>query len=158
VRQTTKPRPRLRLARAAFVLSLEIGVAVALVWVVHAAPATLDPQEPAVGADAVAADPTSFRAGQTTVRGRIVERPLRLSERDRGAFVMAGATGGRLLVVPADGAPLLRIRRGTTVVVRGTVVIPPNSRRLERRAASRTAIARRFDAPAVVKAVEVALP
>jgi hypothetical protein len=89
------------------------------------------------------------------MRGRIVERPLRVSERDRRAFIVEGDAGGRLLVVPADDVRLRSFRVGTDVVIRGIVMIPPDSRRLARRAASRTAIAKRFDAPAIVKAVNV---
>jgi hypothetical protein len=148
-----------RLARAAFVLALEVGVAVALVLVVRSATATpAERPAPAVGVDAVASDPASFRGGVLTLRGRVVERPLRVSARDRGAFVLEGRGGERLLVVPADRTRLPAFRTGVDVTVRGTVVIPPDSRRLARRAASRTALAKRFDAPALVKAGEVELP
>jgi hypothetical protein len=108
--------------------------------------------------DAVANDPASFRGGELTLRGRVVERPLRVSTRDGGTFVVEGRGGERLLVVPANRKRLPTFRTGVDVVVRGTVVIPPDSRRLARRAASRTALAKRFDAPAVVKAIEVHLP
>jgi hypothetical protein len=152
------PSPR-RLARAAFLLALQVGVAVALVVVVRSATAT--PAErpvSAIGVDAVAQDPASFRGNALTLRGRVVERPIRVSARDRGTFVIAGSRGERLLVVPADRRRLRGFRTGVEVIVRGTVVIPPDSRRLARRAASRTALARRYDAPALVKATEVDLP
>jgi hypothetical protein len=138
------------------VLALELGAAVAIVLVVRSAAATPAPRAaPAVGVDTVADAPASFRSGELAVRGHVVERPLRVRARDRGTFVIGGDTGGRLLVVPADGARLPAFRSGVEVVVRGTVVIPPDSARLARRPATRTALAKRFDTPAVVKATDV---
>jgi len=69
--------------------------------------------------------------------------------------VLEGARDGRLLVVPNEGAKLPNWRAGTAVVVRGVVVIPPDSRRLARRATSRTAVAERAGASAIIKASEV---
>jgi hypothetical protein len=58
-------------------------------------------------------------------------------------------------VVPADEARLLSLRVGTVVVVRGTVVVPPDSKRLADRVTSRTAVAQRAGAPALIKATRV---
>jgi hypothetical protein len=158
--RSTRDRPRgsLRLVRSLLILSLEVGVLIALVSALRSTPsAPAEPPAPPLGADAVAASPASYRSSEIAVRGTIVERPTRISSRDRGAFVLAGRDGGRLLVVPADAAKLRNFRIGTTVTVDGRVVIPPDSKRLARSTASRTAIAERMGAPALIKAVEVRL-
>jgi hypothetical protein len=143
--------------RAAIVLALEVCVAVVIVSLIRGAPASAPADEPSgpASADAVAHDPSGFRGGEVDVEGRIVERPKRVSEQDRRAFVLAGPRGGRLLVVPADHAKLTLFRTGVDVVVSGTVVVPPKSKRLARRTTSRTAVAKRMHADAVVKATDV---
>ena len=146
-----------RLARAAVLLVLEVGVAALIFSLIRQDPAPADaPAVAVVGADAVAAEPASYRsAGELRVRGRILEYPVRISARDRGTFVLVGETGSHLVVVPEQDTKLRAFRAGVGVVVRGNVVIPPTSKRLARRATSRTAIAKRADAPALIKAVEV---
>lgn len=142
--------------RAALVLALEVCVAVVIVSLIKTAPsAPADVPPEATGADAVAAHPREFKGGPVDVKGRIVERPKRVSESDRRAFVLAGPDGGRLLVVPADDARLTLFRKGVTVIVRGTIVIPPKSKRLAQRVTSRTAVAKRMHAPALIKATDV---
>ncbi len=153
----TRPGRAARLARAGFVLGLEVAVAGALAQIVGAEPwaSAAAPAGP-LPAQVVASAPASFRdPTQLVVKGRVVKRPLRVGSRDRGAFVLAGEGGGRLLVVPADGAGLQAFRIGTTVIVRGTLVLTPDSRRLARRPATRTAVARRAHAPALIKATAV---
>jgi hypothetical protein len=155
------PRRRRRLSRIArslAVLGLEAAAALALFTVVtgaQSAPAEPSEASPSISADEVATRPARFRAREVRVTGRIRPRPERVSKQDRLAFVLEGTRDGRLLVVPAEGTRLPGYRAGTAVIVRGTVVVPPDSKRLARRVASRTAVAQRADATAIVKAVEV---
>lgn len=147
-----------RTARLLFVLGLEAAVAFALIGTITSAStpsADAQAAAPPLNADDVAGKPTAFRSREITVAGRIRPRPTRVSAQDRRAFVLEGARDGRLLVVPADDAKLPAYRPGTAVSVRGTVVIPPDSRRLARRVASRTAVAERAGAAAILKAAEV---
>jgi hypothetical protein len=139
------------------VLALEAGAALVLLAAIDSAPTPAGVTTPTVGVDAVAAEPASYRSQTLRVRGRIVQRPTRVSARDRRAFVLDGARGGRLLVVPADEVRWPTFKVGTAVAVHGTIVIPPDSRRLTRRPSSRTAIAQRIGAPALIKATEVRL-
>jgi hypothetical protein len=145
------------IVRAACVLALEVCVAIMIVSMIRDAPSAAPAEEPAgpASADAVAADPRGFRGGDVEVEGRIVERPKRVSVEDRRAFVLAGPGGGRVLVVPADDAKLTLFRKGVDVVVSGTVVVPPKSKKLARRTTSRTAVAKRMHAPALIKATDV---
>ena len=69
--------------------------------------------------------------------------------------MIEGARGARLVVVPADRQRLRAFTVGTIVKVSGSVVIPPDSRRLARRPTTRTAIAKRADAPALIEATRV---
>lgn len=153
----SRPRLPVRLARLFLVLTLEVAVVLTLVSILDAAPA-LPSGEEAVAtleADAVAAAPADFRAGKITVAGQIQPRPERVSRQDRSAFVLEGAEGRRLLVVPAENERLPGYRAGTHVLVHGDIVIPPGSARLQARIASRTAVAQRAQASAVLKATEV---
>jgi hypothetical protein len=145
-----------RLARSGVLLALELAVAVLIVSLIRQEPAPAEaPTKLVAGADAVAADPASFRTGEQRVRGRVLDYPTRISSRDRGTFILAGESGRRLAVVPAKRTKLASFRAGVPVIVRGTVVIPPDSKRLARRTTSRTAIAKRANAPALIKAVKV---
>jgi hypothetical protein len=149
------PRAR-RLARAGFVLGLELTAAALLVVAIRSPSTTAQaPVDPVFGADAVAARPGHFRSIEVRVRGRILTRPAHPPGRDRDAFVLGGSGGGRLLVVPADDARPRAFRAGTDVVVRGTVVIPPASKRLERHPTSRTAVAKEARASAILEAIAV---
>ena len=153
-----RKRPFWRVARSALVLGLQAAVAFALVTAITGTPSAPADRAPAsFSADDIAADPASFRSREVTVAGRVRPRPERVSKQDRWAFVLEGARDGRLLVVPGEGATLPNWRAGTAVVVRGAVVIPPDSRRLARRVASRTAVAERADAAAILKAADVQL-
>jgi hypothetical protein len=76
---------------------------------------------------------------------------------DRSAFVLGGRKGGRLLVLRAQNTRGMAYTIGTLVEVRGAIVVPPASKHVERRPASRTAIARRMRASALVKAARVSL-
>ena len=145
-----------RLSRAAFVLGLERCAALALLAILRSTPAVPADGPPAADVAAIAARPASFRAAEVHVRGRIAGRPTRVSDADRGAFILDGG-GAHLLVVAAKGHGLTWFRAGTDVIVRGTIVVPPDSKRLARRPTSRTAIAKRAHATALVKAVEVTL-
>jgi hypothetical protein len=137
-------------------MTLELCAALVLVSLISTTPsAPADVPPPPIDADIVAADPGSF--GAAAVKGHIIERPMRISERDRRAFVLAGPRGGRLLVVAARDAQLPYYREGVEVVVHGSVVVPPDSKRLRRQTTSRTAIAKRMHAPALIKATEVQL-
>ncbi len=145
-----------RLSRAGFVIALEAAVAVALVTMIRDASAIQAPPEPrALGAETVAAHPERFRSRTIEVEGIVGRRPTRIEWRDRGTFVLLGKRRMRLLVVPAREATLAGFRAGTPVVVRGTVVVPPRRSRLARRVTSRTAIAERTGAPALVKGTDV---
>jgi hypothetical protein len=145
-------------ARSAIVLGLQAAVAFALVTAITgptSAPADRGPAS--LSADDIAAEPASFRSREVTLAGRVRPRPERVSKQDRWAFVLEGARDGRLLVVPDEGVRLPNWRPGTAVVVRGTIVIPPDSPRLARRVASRTAVTKRADAAAILKATDVRL-
>jgi hypothetical protein len=146
-----------RVARALLVCGLELSVAVALVLVISnraSAPAgTATP--PPLTTEAVAASPAAYRSREIHVRGRVADWPDRIKRRDEGTFVIEGTRGARLLVVPAGKQRLRAFTIGTTVRVSGSVVIPPDSERLARRPTSRTAIAKRADAPALIKATRV---
>jgi hypothetical protein len=149
-----------RVARAGFVVTLEVGVVIALLLAIRTDPATPSPEpDRPLPTTAVAAEPAEYRSAPVRVQGAIAERPLRLSKRDRGAFVLEGEDErSRLLVVFADDAERQpRLKVGTDVIVHGSVVIPPDSRRLTRRATSRTAIAKRTGSTALLKATRIDL-
>jgi hypothetical protein len=157
-----QPRPRLahRIARAGLLAALEVGAAIALVLALRADPAAPAPEvDRPLSTRAVAAEPAAYRSAPVRVQGAVAERPIRLSKRDRGAFVLEGADErSRLLVVYADDAERRpRPKLGTQAIVHGTVVIPPESRRLARRASSRTAIAERTRSSAILKATSIEL-
>jgi hypothetical protein len=146
----------LRIARSGVLIALEIGVAVLIVSLIRQDPAPANgPTDRIATADAVATDPEGFRAGEQRVQGRVLEYPERISSRDRGTFILVGETGRRLVVVPADRTRLRSFRPGVRVIVSGEVVLPPDSTRLSRRTTSRTAIAKRANAPALIKAIMV---
>ena len=150
-------RRRPRIARALLVGGLELGAAAALVSVIAnsaSAPAGAA-DTPPLTIRAVAAEPAVYRSRDIQVRGRVADWPERIKRRDEGTFVIEGARGARLLVVPADRQRLQAFKVGTTVSVSGVLVIPPGSKRLAHRPTSRTAIAKRADAPAIVKATRV---
>jgi len=156
------PRPRLasRIVRAGLLVTLEVGVVIALLLAIRTDPAAPSPEpDRSLSTTAVAAEPADYRSAPVRVQGAIAERPIRLSKRDRGAFVLEGENErSRLLVVFADDAERQpRFKIGTDVIVHGTVVIPPDSRRLARRATSRTAIAARTDSSALLKATRIEL-
>jgi hypothetical protein len=156
----SRPRPASRIARAGLVFMLEVGAAIALLLAIRTDPATPAPEpDRPLSTTTVAAEPADYRSAPVRVQGAIAERPIRLSKRDRGAFVLEGEDErSRLLVVFADDAgrkPRLKI--GTDVIVHGSVVIPPDSRRLARRVTSRTAIAARTDSSALLKATRIEL-
>jgi hypothetical protein len=154
-RRRARRRRALRLARAGFVGALEGAFVIAFVLLVRGAPdAPADPAQPLTAA-AIAASPTHYRSQVVRVRGAIIDRPSRIASQDEGSFVLASGHGGRVLVVPADGANLLSLRVGTVVVVNGSVVVPPDSKRLADRVTSRTAVAQRAGAPALIKATRV---
>jgi hypothetical protein len=154
-RRRARRRRALRVARAGLVGALEGAAVVAIVVVVrHAPDAPAEPAAPLTAAT-IAADPAHYRSREVQIRGAIIDRPTRVAAKDDGAFVLASGHGGRLLVVAADDADLLTLRVGTVVLVDGTVVVPPDSKRLADRATSRTAVARRAGAPALVKATRV---
>jgi hypothetical protein len=136
---------------------LELGVAAALLLVITSsasAPVGAGEQPP-LTTEAVAAAPASYRSRDIQVQGRVAAWPKRIRSRDRGTFVIKGTRGSRLLVVPADRQRLRAFMVGTMITVHGSVVIPPKSKRLARRPTSRTAIAERADAPALIKATRV---
>jgi hypothetical protein len=160
VHHPSSPRLASRIVRAGVLVTLEVCVAIALLLAIRTDSATPSPEpDRPLSTVAVAAEPKDYRAAPVRVQGAIAERPLRLSERDRGAFVLEGEDErARLLVVFADDNrrhPRLKI--GTDVVVHGTVVIPPDSRRLARRVTSRTAIAKRTHSSALLKATRIEL-
>jgi hypothetical protein len=159
---THHPRPRLarRIARAGLLATFEVGAAIALVLALRTDPAAPAPEvDRPLSTRAVVAEPAAYRSMPVRVQGAVAERPVRLSKRDRGAFVLEDADErSRLLVVFTDDAERPpRPKLGTQVIVRGTVVIPPESRRLARRANSRTAIAERTDSGAILKTTSIEL-
>ena len=137
--------------------ALELGLALTLLSLLRTAPVPVAEAPEPLATRAVAAEPASFRSEDVRVLGTVVEWPTRIKRSDAGTFVLAGANDARLLVVPADDARLTAFRVGTNVIVDGSVVIPPASGRLARRTTSRTAIAKRANAPALIKATKVAL-
>jgi hypothetical protein len=154
-RRRARRRTALRLARAGLIGALEGAVVIVLVLVVRSGPdAPAEPARPLTAAT-IAADPAHYRSQDVRVRGAIIDRPTRVASKDQGSFVLASGHGGRIIVVPADEARLLSLRVGTVVVVRGTVVVPPHSKRLADRVTSRTAVAQRAGAPALIKATRV---
>lgn len=146
-----------RLARAGLLAALEIGLAFALLLLLRTTPVPVAEAPKPLPTRAVAAEPASFRSQEVRVLGRVVEWPTRIKRRDAGTFVLGGAKDARLLVIPAGDARLTAFRVGTNVIVDGSVVIPPDSDRLARRTTSRTAIAKRANAPALIKATKVEL-
>ncbi len=139
-----------------FVLTIEITATVVLAGLLRTASPVRADESPALSADAVAARPVRYRSTELTLQGRVVERGVTVPDGERAAFVLGGPDGGRLLVVRDDATRGPSFVVGTTVRVQGQVVIPPTSRRLERRPASRTAVAKRVRASALVKADRVA--
>jgi hypothetical protein len=146
-----------RIARAGVLAALEIGVAVALLSLLRTTSVPVAEAPQPLTAQTVAAKPASFRSQNVRVVGTVLEWPTKIKRSDAGTFVLAGTKNARLLVVPADDARLTAFRVGTNVIVGGSVVIPPDSGRLARRATSRTAIAKRANAPALIKATKVEL-
>lgn len=110
---------------------------------------------PPLTTEAVAARPTAYRGRDLQVRGRVAAWPERIKSTDRGTFVIEGTRGARLVVVPAVRRRLRAFKVGTTVLVSGSVVVPPKSKRLAARRTSRTAVAKRAHAPALIKATRV---
>jgi hypothetical protein len=156
--QQSPRREVARLTRAGLVLTLEGAAALALITTIRAAPAAPADAEPAtLGTETVATRPERVRSRTVEIEGTVGFRPTRITEQDRGTFVLLGKRRTRLLVVPRDRARLAAFRAGTPVVVRGTVIVPPNSARLARRPTSRTAIAERAGSTAIVKATHVGL-
>ena len=156
-RSERRQRRRRRVARALLVCGFELAVAAALVLVIsNSASAPAGTGEPTrLTTEAVAASPAAYRSRDLQVRGRVAEWPKRINSHDQGTFVIEGSRGARLVVVPADQRQLRAFTVGTTVLVSGSVVIPPDSERLARRATSRTAIAKRAHAPALIEATRV---
>jgi hypothetical protein len=137
-------------------VSRTLGAAAGSSLLIRATPATpADAPNPPLKTETVAAAPASFRSQDVRVQGEVADWPTRIKHRDRGTFVMQETEGARLLVVPADGERLRAFKVGTAIVVHGRVVIPPDSRRLARRPTSRTAVAERAGAPALIKATRV---
>jgi hypothetical protein len=155
-RRSGRRRAR-RIARAIMVAALEVSVAIALLLMLRGGPQPLAAEPEPLNARAVAVEPASFRSQDLRVQGTIVDRPTRIKHRDAGTFVLEGAGAKRLLVVPAGDARLTAFRAGTKVIVDGSVVIPPDNPALARRTTSRTAIAKRANAPALIKATRVML-
>ena len=152
----TRRRRARRVLRAGFIVMLEVSIVLLLLMAVRATP--VPPAEAAVlGAQAVADDPATYRSRSLEVQGVVGERPARIRREDRGAFFLEGAEGGRVLVVPSKAIRLTAFRNGTTVLVRGTVVVPPRSGRVARQVTSRTAIAARGGAGALIKATKIEL-
>ena len=152
-----RSKRRRRIARVLLVGGLELAAAAALVSVIansSSAPAGAA-DTPPLTTETVAAKPAAYRSRDIQVQGRVADWPERIKRRDEGTFVIEGARGARLLVVPAEAQRLQAFKVGTTVLVSGSLVIPPDSERLARRPTSRTAIAKRADAPALVKATRV---
>lgn len=150
-------RRRRRVTRAAAVLGLELVAAYAIFSLISVAPSEAPASEAPAGptADEVATEPAQFRSQPVTVSGRIVDRPTRLPDGAIAAFVLGGDRGGRILVLRNKRTRGFAFKIGTTVRVSGDVVIPPDSARLAKRPASRTAIAKRMRTPALIKATRV---
>ncbi len=137
-------------------LVLELAVAYAIVAAVRVSPSEPAAAAPPLpGPDDVVAAPERFRGHEVTIQGRIVDRATRAPDGDRTPFVLGDRMGGRLLVVRSADTHGMAFKVGTMVQVSGTVVVPPDSRKLRRRPASRTAIAKRMRAPALIKATRV---
>lgn len=141
--------------RAGLIIGLELAVAMAIASMIAVETGASAAASESLGAGMVASAPANYRGPEIRVQGRVAKRPSHVSSRDRGAFVLAGKDGGRLLVVAAGSARLQAFRIGTVVVVRGTLVVTPSSRRLARRPTTRTAVAKRAHASAIIKAASV---
>ena len=128
-----RPRQR-RIARAALVCGLELGVAAALLLAItsSASAPVAAGERPPLTTEAVAAAPASYRSRDIQVQGRVAAWPKRTGVatgdlRDQGHARLPA------LVVPADRQRLRAFTVGTMITVHGSVVIPPKSMRLARR-------------------------
>lgn len=156
-RRVERRQRRRRIARALLALGLELTSAYAIFSVVSVSPATAPAKAAPAGltADDVVEAPARFRSEPVTVRGRIVDRSSRLPKDAKAAFVLGGPLGGRVLVLRSARTRGYAFTIGTTVEVRGDAVVPPESRRLLKRPASRTAIAKRMRTPVLIEAAQV---
>lgn len=107
----------------------------------------------------VASAPEQHAGQEVRVTGRVVERPARVPGALSGAFVLAGPQGRRLLVIPRPGRTLAPVVQGLRVAVRGRVV--PLEPKADAQGPDMVAtggdVARRVDAVAFLRAVDVAL-
>jgi hypothetical protein len=151
-----------RRALAVVLLAGELAVIAALVVSVrsalsdHVVPAAA-PAPVQLSAATVAAHPRAYRARTVAVAGRVGVNPPRRSPRDRWAFLLLGRPGHPLLVVPARGAALTVFKLGTRVVVHGTVTLPHRHHVNRLSPSSRSRVAHRNHAPAIVEARQVTI-
>ena len=111
-----RSKRRRRIARVLLVGGLELAAAAALVSVIansSSAPAGAA-DTPPLTTETVAAKPAAYRSRDIQVQGRVADWPERIKRRDEGTFVIEGARGARLLVVPAEAQRLQAFKVGTT--------------------------------------------
>lgn len=104
----------------------------------------------------IADDPTAFDGQEMVLRGTVADPPIALPSGAGDAFVLAGPTGERLLVLPTRSTDGLA--RNALVEVRGTVQAPEpaaDERRPERPPLTRTDLLGHAEARAVVEADRV---
>jgi hypothetical protein len=156
-------RRRARRSVAVVLLAAELAVMAALAVSVRSAlsgrvtPAAAAPTRTQLTAATVAAHPRAYRARTVAVAGWVGINPPRRSARDRWAFLLLGRPGHPLLVVPADGATLTAFRRGTRVIVHGTVRLPHRHHLNRLAPSSRSRVAHRSHAPAIIDADQVTI-
>jgi hypothetical protein len=133
---------------------------VAFVGVVALASGGEDPvpqPDPGATLAKVAADPDAYDNRQLVFSGTVAEIVMHGPKRFRGAFVLTGAQGGRLLVVPSAGRRT-GLRPHDAIEVRGIVrALDPVS---DKRGAAkmRDELVKSTDSQAAVKAVLIRTP
>jgi hypothetical protein len=105
--------------RRAHLIAVPLVLLVALVVVIALSGARTRRASPL---ERVAAHPERYDGSRLTITGRVIDRPDRVPPGMLGAFVLSGAGGRRLLVVPKRHGVLPLVSAGTRVTVRGEVV------------------------------------
>lgn len=105
----------------------------------------------------VSSDPAAYDNQQLVFTGTVAELVRDAPKKFRGAFVLTGAQGGRLLVIPSAGHRTV-VRPHDKVDVRGFVRAPKpaaDQRRPEKGPKTRADLLKATHAQAVVKAVVI---
>jgi hypothetical protein len=116
-------------------------------------PRAVTPLRPAAR---VSAHPGRYRWVRVGIAGHVGRRPANLPAHLKNSFVLKGFADARLLVVPPTGGTLEPQRAGAWVAVRGHVMpLSSVKPRVGKGVLTRTELAERTGATAIVKAVSV---